>query len=281
MRKFTVIVVSHDGGKKRSFVVTSRLLKTALFSLCFLIVGLSTFGFIRWQINHRMQQRQAKRIEQLEASLKDLYQIDTQIRTLLGVKQRTVEDLEQGIGGRTLMELTDNLEGPPSPTLAKNSAIAPLEDQIDLQEKSFAELLTYAQQKNNELVAIPTIWPVKGWISSGFGWRNHPFTGKRELHEGIDIVNAVGVPILAPADGRVVTTSRDPGFGLVLKIDHGYGYETIYGHLLKFAVIKREWVKRGQIIAYLGNTGMSTGPHLHYEIHKNGRAVNPWWYLLD
>jgi len=281
MRKFTVIVVSHDGGKKRSFAITSRLLKATVFSLCFIIVGLSTFGVVRWRINYRMQQRQAKRIKQLEASLKELYKIDTQIRTLLGVKQRTAEDLEQGMGGRTSMELTGNMKGPPPLMPAKSSAIDPLEYQIELQEKSFAELLTYAQQKNNELAAIPTIWPVKGWISSGFGWRTNPFTGKREFHEGIDIVNAVGVPILAPADGRVIATSRDPGFGLVLKIDHGYGYETVYGHLLKFAVMKGEWVKRGQIIGYLGNTGMSTGPHLHYEIHKNGRPVNPWWYLLD
>lgn len=281
MRKFTVIVVSHDGGKKSSFIVTSRLLKSALFSLCLIIFGVSTFAFIRWQINHRMQQKQATRIKQLEASLNDLYQIDTQIRTLLGVKQRTTEDLEQGIGGRTLMEPTDSLEGTPPLMPAKNLTIEPLESQIDLQEKSFAELLTYAQQKNNELAAIPTIWPVKGWISSGFAWRNNPFTGKREFHEGMDIVNALGVPILAPADGRVITTKQDPGFGLLLKIDHGYGYETVYGHLLKFAVIKGEWVTRGQIIAYLGNTGMSTGPHLHYEIHKNGKAVNPWWYLLD
>jgi len=281
MRKFTIIIVSHDGARKRSFAVTARLLKATVFSLCFVIVGLSTFGFVRWRINHRMQQRQAKRIKQLEASLKDLYRIDTQIRTLLGVKQRTAEDLEQGIGGRTSMELTDTMKGTPPLMPAKSSAIDPLEHQIELQEKSFAELLTYAQQKNNELAAIPTIWPVKGWISSGFGWRTNPFTGKREFHEGIDIVNAVGVPILAPADGRVISTKRDPGFGLLLKIDHGYGYETIYGHLLKFAVIKGEWVTRGQIIGYLGDTGMSTGPHLHYEIHKNGRAVNPWWYLLD
>jgi len=281
MRKFTVIVVSHDASKKHSFTITSRLLKTTLFSLCFVIAGLSTFGFIRWQVNHRIQQRQATRIAELESSLKDLYQIDTQIRTLLGVTQRTSEDLEQGVGGRTLMEPTDSLEGTPPLMPAKNLTIEPLESQIDLQEKSFAELLTYAQQKNNELAAIPTIWPVKGWISSGFAWRNNPFTGKREFHEGMDIVNALGVPILAPADGRVVTAKKDPGFGLVLKIEHGYGYETIYGHLLKFAVIKGEWVTRGQIIAYLGNTGMSTGPHLHYEIHKNGKATNPWWYLLD
>jgi murein DD-endopeptidase MepM/ murein hydrolase activator NlpD len=281
MRKFTVIVVSHDGGKKRSFIVTSRLIKSALFSLCLIIVGVSTFAFIRWQINHRMQQSQAQRIEQLEASLNELHQMDTQIRTLLGVRQRTSEDLEQGIGGRALMESTDSLQGTPPFIPAKSLPIEPLEDQIDLQEKSFAELLTYAQQKNNELAAIPTIWPVKGWISSGFGRRTNPFTGKREFHEGIDIVNALGVPILAPADGRVITTKKDPGFGLFLKVDHGYGYETVYGHLLKFAVIKGEWVTRGEIIAYLGNTGMSTGPHLHYEIHKNGKAVNPWWYLLD
>ncbi|RUM87684.1 MAG: hypothetical protein DSZ24_05595 [Thermodesulfatator sp.] len=128
------------------------------------------------------------------------------------------------------------------------------------------------------LSGIPLGRPCGGYISSGFGRRRDPFTGKWAFHSGIDIVSYPGTPIKATADGRVIYAGRHAGYGKVVVIRHQYGYSTLYGHLRKIAVRAGQKVKRGQVIGYLGSTGRSTGPHLHYEIRRYGRYLNPYPY---
>ena len=149
------------------------------------------------------------------------------------------------------------------------------------QESSFTSLFSQLEGKRNLLAATPSIRPVKGWISSRFGYRESPFTGRREFHRGLDIANRAGTPILAPADGVVTYAGGKGLMGKMVTIDHGFGMLTRYGHLKKILKKKGSRVKRGETIALMGNTGRSTGPHLHYEVRLNGVAVNPMNYFLN
>lgn len=129
------------------------------------------------------------------------------------------------------------------------------------------------------LAATPSIWPTRGRVTSGFGMRRDPFGRGSKFHHGIDIAGAYGTPVYATASGQVINASYRGGFGNLVIIRHGYGFETYYAHLSGFAVSTGQWVKRGQVIGYMGRSGTATGPHLHYEVHVNGVAVNPYRYL--
>ena len=123
--------------------------------------------------------------------------------------------------------------------------------------------------------------PVRGWVTSAFRRRNDPFTGNAVWHRGLDISTAMGTPVLAPADGVVTYIGRKVDFGNIMSLDHGYGYLTRYGHNSKIIVRAGQQVRRGQVIAFVGNTGKSTGPHLHYEVLRNGVPVNPQDYIIN
>jgi murein DD-endopeptidase MepM/ murein hydrolase activator NlpD len=129
--------------------------------------------------------------------------------------------------------------------------------------------------------STPSIWPTKGWLSSGFGYRISPFTGLREFHKGLDISNREGTKVIATADGVVTFAGKNGLFGDMIKIDHGHGIMTRYGHLEKMLIKRGDVVKRGDVIGLMGNTGRSTGPHLHYEVFLNGLPVNPKKYILN
>ena len=159
--------------------------------------------------------------------------------------------------------------------------LSTLQVQAAQQEQSFNELSEAIERRRNRWASTPSIWPVKGWVTSGFGRRISPFTGEPAMHRGIDISVPENTPLVAPANGVVVRAGWDGGLGNAIKIDHGYGYATTYGHLAKLAVRVGQRVKRGQLIAYVGNTGLSTGPHLHYEVAVNLIPTNPMRYILN
>jgi murein DD-endopeptidase MepM/ murein hydrolase activator NlpD len=146
--------------------------------------------------------------------------------------------------------------------------------QLDLVEGRLTE-------QNHLLASTPTVAPVVGLITDGFGRRKDPFTGRLAYHRGLDISARRGTPIQAPADGIVVFTGRNGGLGRCVRISHDFGFTTVYGHLDKILVEPGAEVHRGQEIGLLGNSGRSTGPHLHYEVHVNGVSKNPLYYILD
>jgi murein DD-endopeptidase MepM/ murein hydrolase activator NlpD len=145
--------------------------------------------------------------------------------------------------------------------------------------------LAYIDQKLLDrkmfLASTPTLMPTRGWITSYYGPRISPYSGRLKMHEGLDLGAKPGTPIFAPADGIVIYSGTKPGFGNTLSIDHGYGLETIYAHARSLKVKKGKYLKRGDLIAEVGNTGYSTGPHLHYEIRINGIPIDPLFYILD
>ena len=150
-----------------------------------------------------------------------------------------------------------------------------------LQEKSLQSLLDAIRGKAERLASTPSIWPAKGWLTSRFGYRISPFTGLRELHAGLDISAEPGTEIVAPARGRVVFAGVQGAFGNVVILDHGYGIRTIFGHARELRVRPGQTVERGQLIASVGSTGRSTGPHLHYAIERDGRLTNPLDYIVE
>ena len=143
------------------------------------------------------------------------------------------------------------------------------------------ELVEQLEDKRNQLESMPSVWPVKGWLTSRFGPRISPFTGRRHMHQGIDIATRHGTPIVAPARGRVVFTGQKGPLGKCVVIDHGFGVRTFYGHTSSVDVKTGDRVERGQVIAAVGSTGWSTGPHLHYSVEVSGKSRDPLDYILD
>lgn len=160
-----------------------------------------------------------------------------------------------------------------------------LNKQLVIQSKSLDDVVISAKEKEKMLSHLPAIQPVANKdltrLASGFGMRMHPILKIGKMHNGTDFAAHVGTPIYATGDGKVTMAERQGGYGNVVKINHGYGYETLYAHMSKFKVRNGQSVKRGDIIGYVGNTGLSTGPHLHYEIHKDGTEIDPVSYFYQ
>lgn len=148
-------------------------------------------------------------------------------------------------------------------------------------ELRVSDLESNLLDRDSFLKSTPTILPTEGWITSYYGPRKSPYSGKVRMHEGIDIGANKGTDVIAPADGVVVLAGHKPGFGRFVQIDHGYGIETIFGHNEQLIVSKGQILKRGDLIAKVGSTGLSTGPHVHYEVRVNGIAVDPLYFVLD
>ena len=153
------------------------------------------------------------------------------------------------------------------------------EEQLRVQSEQLAQLRVSTLEFVRRRAHTPTIWPTEGWVSSGFGSRRHPVTGRPDFHYGVDIAGLLGTPVVAAADGTVAVAGRRGTLGLVVVIDHGYGLRTLYAHLSRILVRPGQQVIKGQPIGAIGNTGLSTGPHLHYEVHVRGRPVNPFTFL--
>ena len=161
-------------------------------------------------------------------------------------------------------------------------AVAPAQPaQTQTNDVALAQAKEVAAKKAEKLAITPSIWPVSGPVTSGFGGRTSPFGNGSESHPGIDIAIETGAPVVATADGRVLQSGPAGGYGNLVQIDHGNGIVTLYGHNSQLAVKVGQTVKKGQVIAYAGSTGLSTGPHVHYEVRENDDAVDPWKYLIS
>ncbi len=160
-----------------------------------------------------------------------------------------------------------------------NNNIDRLLQDAETQEKSFQEVLGFLKKRESILASLPSLWPVKGWVTSNFGYRHSPYGGSSEFHKGIDIATQAGRPIVAPADGIVAESVNRPDMGNYVVLNHKNGVSTSYAHMLRAAVLPGKNVKKGEVIGYVGNSGRSTGSHLHYNVSLNGVPVNPRKYL--
>lgn len=162
-----------------------------------------------------------------------------------------------------------------------DSRLDGLPDEARRQTSTLRQLLGYYQGRETLLRSTPSVYPAHGWVTSEFGVRDDPFTAERIMHAGIDVAAREGAPVLAPADGVVTFVGNRGGYGNMVIVEHGFGYSTVYGHMQKMTVKAGERIKRGTQVGAVGNTGRSTGPHLHYEVRVNGIPVNPRLFLLE
>ncbi|QGY43152.1 peptidoglycan DD-metalloendopeptidase family protein [Maribellus comscasis] len=228
----------------------------------------------------------SKDLEKIDKVLAELEQRDDNIyRVVFEAEPIPSSVRKAGFGGTNKYSELEDMSNSKM-VIATARKLDMLAKEAYIQSKSYDEVLELALNKEKMLASIPAIQPVANKnlkrTASGWGYRMHPIYKVRKFHYGMDFTAPTGTPVYATGDGKVIEvggSSRSRvGFGLVIKIDHGYDYETLYGHLSAFDVKRGQQVKRGDIIGYVGNTGGSTAPHLHYEVHKNGRAINPAFY---
>jgi murein DD-endopeptidase MepM/ murein hydrolase activator NlpD len=225
-----------------------------------------------------------RRMKQINNVLTDLQQRDDNIyRAVFEAEPIPLSVREAGFGGVNRYEA---LEGYQNSDLIINTSqrLDILAKKAYVQSKSYDEIIKLAKSKDKLLVSIPAIQPVSNKdltrTASGWGYRIHPVYKIKKFHFGMDFTAAVGTDVYATGDG-VVGVNDERGYGNCLIINHGYGYSTLYAHLHDFTVRPGQKVKRGDVIGHVGNTGLSTGPHLHYEVLKNGQKVNPVNYYFN
>jgi len=235
--------------------------------------------------NQRKQiQRFAGEINSLKSDLLALNDFERKIRIIANLEKPAEKDSLFGVGGSIPEDLETNIDVEER----HNGLLRDMHEQMSQlktastnQNEGFESLYKYLEDQRNLLASTPAISPTDGWVTSRFGYRLSPFTGKREFHKGLDIGARKKSPIVATANGVVTFVGNKGLLGRVITIDHGHGIVTRFGHINKALKKRGDTVKRGETIALVGNTGRSTGSHVHYEIRLNGIPVNPKKYILD
>ena len=291
-KKVTFMLVPHDGGKS----VQIKMNLIGLHALILLFGGVLFWAatLITQDVNYHLAQLTEQRfrtnmqeiLEELKtnrALLSRMAAVDTQFRKLLKLGDRKKVLELNGMGGPTeedsarfsqmLQEQNDQLVDKITNSLKLTH------QQASQQEASFKEISVFLDKQRSILSATPSMWPVKGWITSGFGKRASPLTGEPGRHMGVDIANETNTPVRVTADGIVTYSGWQAGYGRMVVVEHGYGYSTRYGHCSRIDVKVGDEVKRGQVLGYMGSTGRSTGSHVHYEVRLHGMPVDPEKYL--
>jgi len=320
MDTLSLIVVSDETSPVRRFQLRKVLLKRAAIGagvFAATLLGLS-IDYVRLRVdNHELaslraetQERRAqvdefeKRMGEVDGRLAKLSELERKVRIIAnlpgsaaaGGEEVTAVEPEVEPGGQG--GLDEPFEDLPPNGHSRLPAIprdADVPQRVSLLQKSaeylgaiaegqgdsLEELLASLEGKSHRLASSPSIWPSKGWMTSRYGYRISPFTNRKQFHAGIDIAGTPGTAIMAPARGKVVFAGENGPLGNSVIIDHGFGVRTQYGHSKELFVKRGEEVERGQKIASLGNTGRSTGPHLHYMVEVNGKSRNPLDYIFD
>jgi len=281
--KYNILVLQDERGEHRQFRVSKYLILSAVVLLLLTLGAAITIGYIG--LERPGQKGRIVELEEklglLEAANERYHQTSLSLEEKLERFEEKATKLAEFVG----VEITeqDGIGGPDidaelNPYLRYDLGL--MDTKMTLIETRFDELENVFREKAEMLDSTPSILPTRGWISSGFKMRIDPFTKKRSWHNGIDISAHEGTPVYAPARGVVTLKGYQGGFGNMLVISHGNGIKTRYGHLHKFNVTKGQRVERGDLIAYVGNTGRSTAPHLHYEVHQDDKALNPMKFII-
>ncbi len=230
-------------------------------------------------------------LQKISNQLDNLQSKDAEVhRMIFGLDPIDENIWDGGTGGTNRFKELESFGSSGNLIKASEEKIEKLRYKLELQKKSLDTIYTMALDRKEKLSSIPSIKPVqedklkrKIRYMSGYGWRIHPIHKVKKLHKGIDFTAPEGTPIQATGDGKVskISKKKRSGYGYSVTIDHGYGYETLYAHMKDIMVKKGQKVKKGQQIGTVGNTGLSTAPHCHYEVRKNGKSVNPIDYVMD
>jgi murein DD-endopeptidase MepM/ murein hydrolase activator NlpD len=287
---YTLIVVPHAKAKFRKFQVSVRLTKWAMgiaATLALILAGvLAHYTWISVEVGELRRLRsenvalstKAQAYEQnaakLQAKLMTLQNMVMKLGVMAGLEKTLPDPAIGGVGGLTRLETT-------SPSADARLSMGAMEKTAEDLTARSSRLEEFYQDQKVVLAATPSVWPVRGYLSSTFGNRVDPFTGQPDFHPGIDIATPIGTKVQAPADGVVVSTGVKGSYGNAIVIDHSYGVMTRYGHLSGFNVRPGQRVRRGDVIGFVGMTGRATAPHLHYEVWVREQNQNPIQYILD
>jgi len=285
----TVIIVPHSKARFLKFSFSTRALVVAASVASFaLVLSIIAIAYTGNAVNRRVE------VQRLRAENVELAEVNQELETTIAEVQGRLDEFEErttrlalaagmeaeavgfsGVGGPgTRVGSGGPYDRLPESPFALTAQGRWVDDQLSMVERRLDE-------KGHILSSTPTVAPVRGLITDGFGRRKDPFTGRLAYHRGLDISARRGTPILAPADGFVVFAGRNGGLGRTVRLSHDFGFTTVYGHLDDISVEPGDVIHRGQEIGTLGNSGRSTGPHLHYEVHVEGSAKNPLYYILD
>lgn len=296
---FTFMFLPGPNARVRTLSISKSVLKSVFFSFVAVLV-LSLYLVYEyndvkdkvWElqsVREELMQQKAE-VQSFALNLLDykrqmflLRDLDTKLRRAVSLGPRDKAQQVLGIGGPDefgLQNLATLGEKKQEEALKEmRQELSLLKGAASRQEASLQLLIEFFEDKRSLYASTPSVWPVRGWVTSPFGNRTSPFSGILKFHEGIDIAAQTGTPVIAPADGVVIKAGFSTGYGNMVEISHGYGIKTEFGHNSRLNVKAGQRVKRGEIIAYVGDTGSSTGPHLHYEVRINGLPVNPVRYM--
>ncbi|MEA2101934.1 MAG: M23 family metallopeptidase [Thermodesulfobacteriota bacterium] len=301
--RWTILMIPSDNRGTKSIHVLPAIVVSAVIFIVFVSIFSVVAGYrlytLRYEISsmdaimdkNKTQAEQlhilSSKLSAIEGEMSDLVIFNRHLSRIAGQDMEKTEEIigvggsEAGSGAGKIRSagkgdvMTDKIL-----TRHLHSHMKQINDDIVIEKGVAARLLSRIERQRSLASHTPSTWPTRGWISSDFGWRKSPFTGRREFHKGTDIAARKGTPVYAPADGIVTSYGRNGGYGNLLVINHGYGLVSRYGHLSKTNVHPGQQVARGDNVAFIGSTGRSTGPHLHYEILVNGIHVNPQRYML-
>ncbi|HEX9021911.1 MAG TPA: M23 family metallopeptidase [Nitrospirota bacterium] len=296
---FTFMFLPGPNERVRTLSISKSVLKTVFFSavavLLFSLYLVYEYNDAKdkvWElqaVREELMQQKAQ-VQNFALNILDykrqmflLRDLDTKLRRAVSLGPRDKAQQVLGIGGPDefgLQNLT-TMGGKKQDEALKemHEELTELKGAASRQEASLQALIEYFEDKRSLYASTPSLWPVRGWVTSPFGNRISPFSGIPTFHEGIDIAAQTGTPVVAPADGLVIRAGFGSGYGNMVEISHGYGIKTIYGHNSRLNVKAGQHVKRGDVISYVGDSGSSTGPHLHYEVRLRGLPVNPAKYM--
>jgi len=296
-RSYTVLVLTDAASPPRKLHISKSVVGMLASVAAVAFIGFTFFVYEYVNLNVRMLELKqlrreagehnlmAEKIRRLEGEISKVREMDQRVRAAIGLDKSEARPVILAQGGADVdtRNVLQDVVGQSSGRLMDwvVGDLTTLAQEIASREQSLRELQTHLDKKAAFLAATPTILPVRGLVTAGYGYRKSPFTGKREFHEGMDIAAPHGTPVVATADGIVRFAGPAGSYGNVVFLDHGHGFATAYGHNSTIRVHARQRVRRGEVIAYVGNTGRTTGPHVHYEVHLEGVASNPLKYAVD
>ena len=277
---------------QKNFASRRILIVLTIFSVIFgsysifSILGSPDFNIQSLRSENKSLKKELKAMmsnyKELSVKIDSLAKTNNDLRLAANLHPISEDELKVGVGGGYFDNSIDFLSNDAEDELRKASSyIDEISRKIDFEKQQFLEISNQLKENRKLSLCIPAIQPCEGVISDGFGLRMHPILHIRRMHEGLDFIADVGTSVYATGNGKVLFVGRKGGYGLAVELDHGYGYHTIYAHLSKVLVKEGQKITRGSIIAKSGDSGLSTGPHLHYEVEHNGIKENPAEFFFD
>jgi murein DD-endopeptidase MepM/ murein hydrolase activator NlpD len=285
----TIIIVPHSQARFIKFSFSTR----SLIAVCGVLVLAVVLSIVAIAFSKNAVDRRAD-VERLKTENRELAEINQKLAQMGVEAQAKLDEFEEQAGR---LALAAGVETPDSVTVGSGGdhgqvgsggpydRLPETPDAFDRQVQWIGQQLALVEeklaQKDDLLASIPTISPATGVLTDGYGTRADPITGRKAFHRGLDISARRGTPVYAPADGIVVFSGWNGGLGKTIRISHGFGFTTVYGHLHEIHVELGDEIHRGDKIGAIGNSGRSTASHLHYEVHEDGRSKDPLYYILD